>query len=86
MRANNLRGEAGPDLGAGALWTPDKHLVAIVIQDPHGIGFLRHVQGLEERQGSHFRVLQIGGVMFNPIQGCMSFVGVSNPKELDDKH
>ena len=86
MSANNLRGEAVPDSGTGALWTPDKHFVAVVIQDPHGIRLLRHIQRLEEEQGSHFRVLQSRCVMFNPIQGCMSFVCVSNPKELDDKH
>ena len=80
MRANNLRGEAVPDLGTGALWAPDKHLIAIVIQDPHGIRLLRHVQRLEEGQGSHFCVLQIGCVMFNPIQGRMSFVCAHAPE------
>jgi hypothetical protein len=86
MQAFNLRGVAVPDSGTGALWAPDKHLIAIVIQDPYGIRLLRHVQRLEEGQGSHFCVLQIGGVMFNPIQGRMGFVYVSHPKKLNDKH
>jgi hypothetical protein len=83
-RATNLRGAAVPDSGTGALWAPDKHLIAIVIQDPHGIRLLRHVQGLEEGQSSHFRVLQIRCVMFNPIQDRMSFVCSTHAKELNN--
>ncbi len=80
-----MRGEAVPNLGAGALWTPGKHLVATLIQDPQGVRLLRHVQVLEERAGSHFRVLQIDSIMFNSTQSGMGVVRVSDPKEFDDK-
>jgi hypothetical protein len=85
MRVNNIRGEAGPELGAGALWAPGKHFVATLIQDAQGIRLLRHVQRLKEGLGSHFCVLQVGCVMFNPVQSGMSFVGATHPKELDNK-
>ena len=50
LNASKQPAKRGPSgLGAGALWTPDKHLLASVIQDPDGIRLLRHIQRLEEK-------------------------------------
>jgi hypothetical protein len=81
-----MQGEALAYSGAAGLWAPEKHLITALIQDAQGVRLLRHVQRLEEGLGSHFCALQVVRVMFNPVQGRMSFVCVSDPKELDNKH
>jgi hypothetical protein len=80
MRANNLRREALASSGDAGLWPPGKYLITALIQDTQGVRLLRHVQCLEEGLGSHLGILQIGGVMFNPAQGRVSFVCFPDPK------
>jgi hypothetical protein len=76
-----------PPLSATVVFrAPEKHLIAVLIRDPQGIGLLRHIQCVEQRAGPDFGIVQIGGVMFHPIQGRMRTVCAAKSKELDDEH
>jgi len=81
-----LRGRFSSPSGAWALWTPEEHLIAVLIQDSQRIRLLRHVQRFEQGLGSHLCLIQISCVVLNRCQHGMSFVGVADPEELNDKH